>query len=175
MKTSQEWWDEVKASPEKTLDWLKKQYVGEITAMFRVSEFSLKFSKDRRSTTTLLLISTQEGNHADWIRGLLEARGVNIASVTHENKRYWNEALKGIEGFDTGCAVAAHAEAMRLERIRVICDDESAPADIRAVFQKILPEEIWHEKAFRTMSTPEAMETTRDNHEAGMAALGLVV
>ena len=38
---------------------------------------------------------------------------------------------------------------MRLERIRVICDDEDAEEDIRSVFQRILKDEEWHEAAFR--------------------------
>lgn len=175
MKTSKEWWDEVKASPEKTIDWLKKQYVGEKTAALRVTQFAAQFANTERSETILNMIAIQEGNHAGWIRALLEARGVDVKAIIHENERYWRETLKGITSLETGAAVATHAEAMRLERIRVIANDEETPADIRAVFQKILPDEEWHEKAFRNLSTPEAIEATRHNHEAGTQALGLVI
>lgn len=176
MKTSQEWWNEVKASPEKMIDWLKRQYIGEKTAALRVAQFAAQFANTERSETILNMISIQEANHAQWIRDLLEPRGVDVKVIDHEhNRRYWSKTLKGITSLTSGAAVASHAEAMRLERIRVIASDTYAPADIREVFQKILPDEEWHEKAFRSLSTPQDIEATRSNHEAGMAALGLTV
>ena len=73
----------------------------------------------------------------------------------------------------TGTAVAAHAEGMRLERIRVIADDESAPVDIRDTFTKILKDEVWHEKAFTNLSTPDALGATMGDYKLGREALGL--
>ena len=35
MKTSQQWWDEVKANPEKTATWLIKQWLGEVLMRVR--------------------------------------------------------------------------------------------------------------------------------------------
>ena len=49
-----------------------------------------------------------------------------------------HDLLAAIEDLETGCAVGAHAERMRLERIEVIAGDPEAPADIRAVFARIL-------------------------------------
>lgn len=175
MKTSQEWWDETKNDPEKLHAWLQKQYTGEVTAATRIMEFRDKFaSNNPKASKSLEYIAGQERKHAKWIGELLNNRGYQPV-IAEPHKRYWKEALPGIADFETGSAVAAHAEKMRLDRIRVIANDKTAPHDIVEVFRKILPEEEFHERRFRAMSTPEAMQATLANHEAGAASLGLVV
>ena len=62
---------------------------------------------------------------------------------------------------------------MRLERIRVIAQDETAPVDIRETFVKILKDEVWHEKAFTQLSTTEALNSTLGDYKLGREALGL--
>jgi hypothetical protein len=42
------------------------------------------------------------------------------------------------------------------------------------VFKKILNEEEFHEKAFRTFTTPEAYSTAKKHHMAGAKELGLL-
>ena len=79
-----------------------------------------------------------------------------------------------IESLETGAAVAAHAERMRLERIRVIAKDNTSPADIRQVFAKILPDEEFHETAFKKMAGQEAMEKTAAAHARGADLIGLI-
>jgi len=62
---------------------------------------------------------------------------------------------------------------MRLERIEVIVNDPQAPSDVRRVFARILAQERFHERAFRRLSDPQALEATRGAHELGLVALGL--
>lgn len=173
-KTSKQWWQETKADPAKLTEWLKKQYTGEVTASQRILDLRDKFQVDGKDHKILTFIANQEQTHAQWILELLHNRGIE-PEVGDPNKRYWKETLKGIEDLETGCAVGAHAEAMRLDRIREIAYDVTAPHDIVTKFTKILIDEVGHEKLFRKLSTPEALEATRANHEAGAAALGLVV
>lgn len=114
----------------------------------------------------------QERKHAGWVLGLLQTRGVE-PDTSNAEKRYWQEVLPEIESFETGAAVGAHAEAMRLERIRAICCDQEAPQDVRDVFQRILKDEVFHEQAFRDMAGREAMQRTAGAHERGRELLGL--
>ena len=175
--TSQEWWLSVKDNPEKLIDWLKKQYHGEAIAATRMRGFLDNFGKEAKDPNFIKVveaIAVQEEDHARWVGELLEARGFKPEVIENKHERYWEETLAGIDSWETGCAVAAHAEKMRLDRISVIAADETAPEDIRKVFSKILPDEMWHEESFRVFSTPEAMEKTFANHKAGAAALGLV-
>lgn len=172
MTTSKLWWDSVKSDSEKFNDWLVKQYRGEVTAASRIVEFANKYATSSRDKRILGVIAGQESKHADWVLSLLASRGVT-PKVEHAEERYWKETLPEIESFETGAAVGAHAEAMRLERIRVICDDDSAPTDVRDVFKKILREEIFHEKAFRSMAGVQAMLATQDSHNKGLELLGL--
>ena len=65
------------------------------------------------------------------------------------------------------------AERMRLERIRVICADPCTADDVRDVFNRIVVQEEFHERAFREFTTDDAMQRTLDGHLAGLNALGL--
>lgn len=174
MKSSAEWWEEVKRSPEKLHDWLIKQYRGEVTAAARIVQLGEQFNVNRNIQDVLKTIAEQEDNHASWIRVLLHARNVDPGPEDVPS-RYWSKTLVDINDFETGSAVAAHAEGMRLERIKVISEDAEAPDDIRKTFKRILRDELFHEQAFREMSTAQALEKTKGNHEAGMAALGLTI
>lgn len=173
MKTSLSWWNEVKASPSLLKDWLVKQYRGEVTAALRIRNLATVYATDQRQRDILEVIAGQEEMHAKWVLGLLNARGVT-PMVDRAEDRYWAATLPGIDDFETGAAVGAHAEAMRLERIKVISEDQTADADIRETFTKILKDEVFHERAFRNLSTPEALAKTEGKHELGRKALGLV-
>ncbi len=167
------WWQRTKADPGRLEGWLRKQYRGEATAAARIEQLRDEYAiDDLRAAHILTVIAGQERKHADWVEGLLRARGVD-PTLDGAEERYWKEPLRQIEDLSTGCAVGAHAERMRLDRIRVICEDLEAPKDIRQVFLRILPEERFHERAFRLLAGREAMEATRDAHELGRTALGL--
>ena len=173
MTTTLDWWRRTKADPERLLAWLLDQYRGEATAAERIRGLRDRFGGvDARAFRVLTLIAAQEEKHARWVGGLVAARRV-IPRVDDVRARYWQEPLRAIADFATGCAVGAHAEKMRLERIEVIAGDCDAPADVRAVFARILPEERFHERAFRMLAGAEALARTKDAHDAGRAALGL--
>ncbi len=176
MKTSQQWWNEVKNNPEKTEAWLVKQWRGEVTAAFRIEKLARQYTEaDGREYTILKTIAGQEKQHAGWVRDLLTARDIQVdeTDIVAAEDRYWAKTLPGIKDFATGSAVAAHAEKMRLERIRTIVDDADSPADVKDVFARILKDEVWHEEAFRKLSTPEAMAATEGDYKLGREALGL--
>jgi len=118
--------------------------------------------------------SRQEEDHAAWVGDLLRARGEEPCVLKDKEERYWQETLPGITSWESGCAVAAHAEAMRLDRIRVIVADPETPVDVRAVFARILPQEEFHERAFRAFAGDAALAATLHGHEEGARALGLV-
>lgn len=169
---SVQWWNKTKSDPQRIIKWLKDQYHGEVTAGTRIRELILIYPALPKWKETVELIASQEEQHARWVGELLANRGIT-AEVLNKTERYWDETIKQITDWNTGCAVAAHAEAMRLERIEAIVNDEEAESDIREVFAKILVEERFHEKAFRSFTTSEAMEKTLAGHMAGLNELGL--
>lgn len=172
-KTSQEWWNEVKADPAKFTHWLVRQYVGEVTAASRINRHLVPKARTSREESILKIIADQELRHADWISELLAARGIRADMAAAEN-RYWAAvAPEGEIDFEDTSALAAHAEGMRLERIRVIAEDESAPEDVQNTFIRILREEEFHERAFRKMAGDEAMTNMLPHHQAGLEVLGL--
>jgi rubrerythrin len=172
MKTSAQWWQEVKSNPAKLNAWLQKQHWGESLAAQRVAMIKVKFELTPEQAANVDRVAADEAKHAKWIRELLTVRGLHPLSEHAE--RYWAKALTFRDAIGA-FAVAAHAEKMRLERIRVIANDESAPHDIVEVFRKILPDEEAHEEIFRNMTPVAEYEAARANHDAGVRELGLVI
>ena len=173
MRTTKEWWRETKGDPARLIGWLYDQHRGEATAAVRIRRLAaVHAAGDRRAARILEVVAAQEEKHAAWVGELLAARGQELSAGPDE-ARYWREPTKAIVDLETGCAVGAHAERMRLERIEEIASDPEAPADVREVFSRILPEERFHERAFRRLAGPAALEATRHAHELGREALGL--
>lgn len=171
---SQAWWHSLKRDPDALMRWLRKQYHGEYTAARRIEDYAAAHvPPDSRWASVLSTIASQERQHAGWVGDLLRARGETPA-VIDKDERYWQETLAGIDSLETGAAVAAHAENMRLARIEVIASDADAPADIREVFARILPDERFHARTFTDMAGAPALADTRARHERGLAALGLI-
>lgn len=173
MTTSQEWWATTKKDQELLNSWLMKQYRGEVTAAERIRSMK-PLTVDGVNLHLLETIACQEELHAEWVKNLLISRGI-VPSVLNAEERYWKEVIPAVVDFNTACAVAAHAEGMRLERIKVISSDPEAPVDIRCVFADILAQEVFHEVSFRNMAGPEAMKAVKPDHERGRELLGLEV
>ena len=172
-RTSQQWWEETRKEPARLVAWLLDQYRGEATAAGRIEGLRDTYAQgDAKARRILTVIAAQERQHARWVGGLLRARGLEPA-VQDKAERYWEQPLAAIQDLESGCAVGAHAERMRLERIEVIAADPEAPEDVRAVFRRILPQERFHERAFRALAGATALEATRGAHELGRTALGL--
>lgn len=173
-RTSRAWWDETKRDDVCLLAWLQKQHHGEATAAERIRRYCVDAvdALDPRRKV-LLTIAEQEDAHAAWIAELLRSRGETPAAIAHP-ERYWRHALAALSSFDDAAGAAYHAEAMRLERIEVIATDPAGPADLRAVFARILRDERFHARAFRRLASAEAIERTRGAHRAGARAIGFL-
>ncbi len=174
MRTSEAWWAWIKSDPLAMESWLRDQYRGEATAAGRIELLRDAFAAPgSRAHRVLTVIATQERKHASWLGEILVARGQQ-PSVDAKAHRYWPEVIGAVFDLETGAAVGAHAEKMRLERIVAIVNDEAAPPDVRRVFAKILPEERFHERAFRSLSSDAALLRTASAHALGREALGLI-
>ncbi len=171
--TSEQWWDVTRHDDGQLVDWLQKQYHGEVTAADRIRAFAEAYAEPGSHAARLLdIIAGQETDHANWVGDLLVIRGIEPV-VLDKEERYWEETLPKIGDFATGAAVAAHAEHMRLERIRVIADHPETDTDIQRVFDRILPQEVFHERAFASLAGDEAMAATLAAHNQGRQTIGL--
>lgn len=174
MKTTEQWWNDVSNDPNKMIEWLKDQYHGEVTAADRILKLLIQYPDlSERDTKLVIRIAQDEAKHADWVKGLLESRGIE-AKVLVKEERYWAKTLPTEPvSFQRMCAIGHHAELMRLDRIRLLAEDVRFN-DITQVFTNILSDEVFHAKAFGLMSTPEDIAATAQNHAEGKNALGLV-
>lgn len=179
MHTTEQWLDKITSSEEELSHWLQRQYVGEVTASNRIknliTEFKEKFDEKPNWVPVIEKIASDEEKHAEWVKQLLVSRNIEIPSTDDAEKRYWKQI--GLEdlSFEDTAAAGHHAEHMRLVRIRALADSEKVDNDIREVFGKILPDEEFHEKAFKIMATEESIKKMLDKHEAGMQSLGLEI
>lgn len=172
MHTTKEWWSATKSSSDLLIAWLEKQYHGEVTAADRIEKYAMSKAKGP-TLERLKQIAKEERRHAYWVGGLLRTRGVE-PNVLEKNERYWQETLKDLTDLNSVCAVAAHAEKMRLERIEEIAGDEAAPSDVRKVFQRILVDEVRHERTFAQLAGDQALKNAVANHQNGLKAIGLI-
>jgi len=172
-RTSHEWWEATKRDRNALRDWLLDQHRGERTAASRIEAFRDRFATpETRAWRVLTVIAKQEARHAGWVGELLASRGI-AAEAPDPDARYWPRVLPQIHDLASGAAVGAHAERMRLERIEEIAADDAAPADVREVFRRILPQERFHERAFREIAGKSALSESSAAHELGRLALGL--
>jgi rubrerythrin len=173
-RTSATWWHAIKQRPRRLHAWLYDQYRGEVTASHRIDAIRDAFAEPgSRAHRILSVIAAQERAHAGWVGELLAARGLEV-TVLAKPDRYWRHVAPEITDLATGAAIGAHAERMRLERIETIAADPTAPADLRAVFRRILPQERFHARAFAALATDDALARTAHAHALGRRALGLV-
>lgn len=173
---TQEWLTKILSSKEELHHWLERQYIGEVTAAERIENLPWVFILPKDKRITLYNISADERKHAKWVKGLLEARSIPIPEIKNAEDRYWKPVLEGsTDSFEELTAAGHHAEGMRLVRIRALADCEGIDQDIRDVFKRILPDEIFHEKAFGGLSTPEALEKMSVKHQEGLRLLGLEI
>lgn len=173
MKTSLQWWETTLLNPETIVKWLLQQYQGEANASDRIQNFIFDKAPNNKQVT-LLLISTQETRHSTWIRELLLSRDIDLSNLPPVTNRYWS-AFSLPENYQQACAIASHAEGMRLERIKVIVNHPETPEDIRAVFKLILPEEEFHYSFFTHEAGECCLAQTALEHAKGLEALGLII
>lgn len=175
LRTSQQWWDEVKLDDDKMNRWLRNQYHGEKLASARIREFILPKMGDKYKFL-VERIADDEERHAAWVGNLLNTRDIT-PEVLQKEERYWNEVMTEDfkEDGNYAAAVAAHAEEMRLERIKVIMSDADSPEDIKTVFANIYKDELFHAKGFKLIAGDEYYNKASENHARGLEALGLIV
>lgn len=172
-RTTREWWKDVSNDPEKMVEWLKKQYHGEVTAEARIRSMIDKYGLKGKEAYIIRRIADDERKHAEWVKQILHKRGIP-AEILDKEERYWNETLPAAEdkSFSYMCAVGYLAESMRLDRIKLLASDKRF-ADIAVTFNMILADERYHAYAFKTMTTPEDIEQATPYHNSGLNALGL--
>jgi tRNA isopentenyl-2-thiomethyl-A-37 hydroxylase MiaE len=172
MKTSTQWLSEIKSNPFKLIDWLQRQYIGEVLASQRISQLAEDYPQEFK---ILSKIALDEYNHAELIKTLLINRNIKLPTITDEDVRYWKPILGNLHSFEEIAGAGHHAEAMRLVRIKLLAEDSEIAEDIRLTFKSILKDEEWHSSAFKNLSTPSAIESTKIIHEEGLNMLGLVL
>lgn len=177
MKNSTTWWNDTKNNQENLRDWLQRQYVGEFAAVNLLSEILIRFGHEmngdqRRNIYKVML---QEALHGQWMSQLLENRGWAPEAQPDVTERYWKNIIPNVKNFQDAMQAAAQAENMRLQRIRAIVNDPTAPADIHKVFEQILPHEEWHEEVFTTMCGDYHNPEIKQGHDQGLSSLSLVL
>ena len=80
MRTSKQWWEEVKADPEKFNRWLVKQYRGEVTAASWIEQFAETYTP-AESVRTILDVIAELLDHWEKTEQAYAAMGFKTLSV----------------------------------------------------------------------------------------------
>jgi rubrerythrin len=174
-KSTKEWWDKVSNSPEEMTNWLKNQYHGEVTAEARIRDSIKVFGLKGLKAKIINSIADDEAKHASWVADLLVARGIQ-PKVLVKKERYWDSVLPKdlkVVSFKYFAAVGHLAETMRLERIQLLASDPRFE-DIAKVMSKIYPDELFHARAFKELSSKKQITQARKYHNIGMNSIGLL-
>ena len=175
LETTQQWWDRVSSSETEMINWLKAQYHGEVTAGKRIMDSKVDYHISPLEEKIISSIASDEYKHAAWVKQLLIDRDIT-PEILKKEERYWNEVLPKVleeNTFTYICAVGHLAETMRLDRISLLASD-SRFSDIAKVMSNIYPDEIFHARAFKLMSTEADITKASEFHNIGMNAIGLV-
>lgn len=175
LETTKEWWNRVSTSEEEMVKWLKAQYHGEATAEARIRKAIKRFNLTGIKAKIIASIADDEAKHTKWVAKLLESRGITPEILVKE-ERYWNEVLpQDLEenNFEYFAAVGHLAETMRLDRITLLASDERFE-DIAKVMSKIYPDEVFHARAFKELSSSKKIKQAKKYHNLGMNAIGLL-
>lgn len=175
---SKVWWNKTKKNEDLLIRWLKRQYTGERKAAIRLKQV-IQLAKKRGISpyrvSDLRIIAVDEAVHCVWIGKLLKNRGIKPPIISHKD-RYWSSAMpENMEDYSMEelFAIGAHAEEMRLSRIKAIASDVTCPHDIRETFKLILRDEEIHAKTFRLLTSDRAYRAQAKNHKVGKKMLGL--
>jgi tRNA isopentenyl-2-thiomethyl-A-37 hydroxylase MiaE len=177
MHTTQEWLDKVLTDTSAMEHWLRRQFVGEVKASYRILELAARAKVEGATPLCwgmVAKIAVEELTHSQWVGDLLKVRQIPLPDLEDAEIRYWDPVLGYAKTLDQMFAAGYHAEEMRLVRIRGLIADGRTPEDIRTVFMSILQDEIGHAHVFKTYATPAALAESLAAHKAGMEALNLV-
>lgn len=172
---TEQWLEKILSDQSNLYHWLQRQYVGEVNAARRIKALLDRPDLDNPTRCLIEKIASDEAKHAKWVLGLLAIRGVEVPALDDAENRYWKPINEAMETFEDIAAAGHHAEGMRLVRIRALAACDRIDADIRDVFQRILPDEQFHERAFLAMSSQESLDKMKGSHEKGLELLGLEI
>ncbi len=175
LETTKQWWKRVSNSETEMTKWLKAQYHGEATAEQRIREAVKRFELTGLKAKLINSIADDELKHTKWVEKLLLDRGIT-PQVLQKEERYWNEVLpKDIEenNFKYFCAIGHLAEDMRLDRITLLASDDRFK-DIARVMTNIYPDEVFHARIFKELSSKKYIKKARKYHNLGKNAIGLL-
>lgn len=177
-RTSDQWWEEVKSNPAMLKEWLVRQYVGEMAAVNLLSDVLIKFGGEmiEDEWNNVYKVMLQEAKHARWVKELLAKRNISIPIGLDATRRYWEEVIPNVSELDDAAHAAHNAEHMRLHRIRTIAKEKDVSfSDIQNVFERILPDEEWHEKVFSELCRTDKNLKMDVAHNKGLKALALLL
>lgn len=179
MQTTAEWANKIINNKELFIDWLKKQYIGEASAVLRIQNMILPKTNKSLEKSYLISIIKDESKHAKWIKELLKVKNVKVPKISKNinESRYWSvlKELKGQElSFEEICALSHYVEAMSLKRLSYIVNDVRFDSDIRYKFNLILLDEQRHSKIFAELAKETAINNMLYLHKKGKELIGLI-
>jgi hypothetical protein len=159
------WWEKLLSDGQKMHKWLQKLRRTEASGY----DDNLQAIRDydiSHSGITRILKKTAEDElrHSDLLIKVLRGRGLEIENEG-EDSLYWPEMSKVVNDLDTFAAMCYLGEGLASYRFKIMLNHPGTPADIKEFLSKALPDEMYHEKVFRILTTTDTIARVQNHHE----------
>jgi tRNA isopentenyl-2-thiomethyl-A-37 hydroxylase MiaE len=169
------WWMKLLNDEEKLNAWLIKLYHNEYDAYWRFKNFAQQFTSENTENWFLFMfLAEQELRHSVMVKIVIHKRGIVLPQNWMSNQGlYWEKVLPCIVDLETAAGVGTLAESLSFERLRVLASCCSTPADLKELFDLIIPDERIHTQVLRVLAKKHGVDAVMGCHESGLEALGL--
>lgn len=159
-KEDVDWWEGVLIDYPQLIDWLEKQYIGELKAGERMREVFGWFDLSEEDAKAVEKVASEEDLHAYWFAELLGDRNIAIEDID-QPATFWEDIKGTANTLEEAGAIAYLAEKARLTRMEVIADCKKSPHDVKLVVKRVLHQEIQHASVFIKLTTNEEVARQR--------------
>lgn len=160
-----EWWSRLCRDEEKMVRWLLKLQQTEYEGFTGNKEADEKWSNGNQAASNIFRVTgDDELRHSDILVKLLRDRGVVGSDQVSPPSYYWTEMDKIITDLHSCAAVFHLGEALAAWRFQIIRDHPDTPGDVAHFINQALPDESYHARAFRRLSTDAAIEKATATH-----------
>lgn len=165
------WWDGLLKDDERMMRWLQKLQQTEYDGFTGNREADEQWGGGNPAVSNVFRVTgDDEKRHSDLLVDLIHKRGGTTVEVQPESL-YWTEMDAIITSLETCAAVFHLGEVLAAERFKVLFEHDGTPDDIRAFLEAALPDEEYHARAFKRISSPEAIEIVQRKHVEVLAML----
>lgn len=161
-----DWWTRVCSDEGKLIAYLQKLQRTEANGFDDNWNAIKRFTNpdfDKAAIAVLKKTADDEQRHGDLLAALLERRGE--VTIPDNDSYYWNEMDKVITDLESCAAVFHMGEGLAAFRFNIMLKHPDTPIDVLAWLKVVTPDEDYHCKVFKKLTTDQHVITAKSVHD----------